>query len=140
MPQGASDDRLVANVDVAPTLLRAAGFTPDSVRVLDGRALLEPGARSRLLLEYWWDPSSTVPTWASILGAGYQYVEYYGTDGRTISFREYYDLERDPAQLRNVLGDPDPRNDPSAWWLEKVASTLARDRGCLGRQGPSACP
>lgn len=137
---GVSDDRLVANIDLAPTALRAAGFSATSVHVLDGRSLLDPGGRSRLLLEYWADPASTVPTWASVLTPDRQYVEYYGARGRTVAFREYYDLETDPLQLRNLLRDPDRGNDPSSWRLRRLAATLAADRRCLGRAGAQACP
>ncbi|HEX2032426.1 MAG TPA: sulfatase, partial [Actinomycetota bacterium] len=137
---GAVDDRLAANVDLAPTVLRAAGFSGAAVQDLDGRSLLDPGTRSRLLLEYWADPTSSVPTWASVLTPDRQYIEYHGAGGRTVAFREYYDLQADPLQLRNLLGDADPRNDPSAWRLARLSSRLARDRGCQGSAGPTACP
>lgn len=118
-----TDERLVANVDVAPTILAAAGlpFTGD------GRDLLDSvWTRDRLLLEYWIDPySPTIPRWASTVRFGAQYIEYYGKDGSVVG-REFYDLEADPWQLENLRAAPD------ATWRRQLSS----DRRCSG----AGCP
>jgi arylsulfatase A-like enzyme len=128
------DTRLAALVDVAPTLLAAAGVRP-SYQV-DGRSLLGPARRERVLLEYWRDPSNgTFPTWASLFSWGrHQYTEYYDGEGRRTE-REYYDLAADPWQLTNLLGDADAGNDPTAAALASLADALASQRRCTG----SAC-
>jgi arylsulfatase A-like enzyme len=136
LPRGASDPRMVANIDVAPTILEAAGL-PSSLPV-DGRSLLSDDARDRLLLEAR-PENSAIPDWASTRTPEYQYVEYYQVDG-TVSFREYYDLMNDPWQLTNLYADSDPTNDPSVEETARLSAALARDRRCEGTPGPSACP
>jgi arylsulfatase A-like enzyme len=128
MPAGTIDRRMAANVDIAPTVLEAAGLRPDSP--LDGRPLDKPAERNRLLLEFW--RSGWVPTWASTLTAKYQYIQYYDSGGSVFS-REYYDLRSDPAELRNLLADKTTADDPN---VAKLSRTLAADRNCVG----SACP
>jgi arylsulfatase A-like enzyme len=127
---GAIDPRLVANVDVAPTVLGVAGLTPDPKFRLDGRSLLAPHPRGRLMLEYWRSPDGGPPPWASIRTETFQYVEWYSDEGGAITFREYYDLVADPWQLQNLLGDADTANDPD---VAALSAQLAADRLCTGR-------
>jgi arylsulfatase A-like enzyme len=140
LPGGTRDGRLTGNVDIAPTVLGAAGIPPDPFKPpLDGRSLLKPDARNRILLERWRESvGSWIPNWASIRTHGYQYIEYYANDGVTRIFREYYDLRRDPWQLRNLLHDGNPDNDPNVAPLRRQ---LATDRHCSGiGRGLGACP
>jgi arylsulfatase A-like enzyme len=123
------DPRLATTLDVAPTVLAAAGLTPGYA--MDGRSLLTPGGRRRVLAEYWRDPDNGagIPTWASTYAPGrYRYTEIYAPDG-SVADREYYDLARDPWQLANVLRDGVPGNEPA---LGPLAATLAADRRCAG--------
>jgi arylsulfatase A-like enzyme len=139
-PKGTRDPRLTGTVDIAPTVLDAAAISADPTKPpLDGRSLLEPDTRDRILLEYWQGHASPwIQTWASIRTRQYQYVEYYGDDEATKIFREYYDLVADPWQLRNLLADGDPSNDPD---LTALSAQLAADRACVGvGPDPSACP
>jgi arylsulfatase A-like enzyme len=133
--EGVRDGRLVANVDIAPTALDAAGIEPDSP--MDGRSLLDrTWRRKRLLLEHW----IGYPPWASMLTPRYQYTEYYVPDTST-PVREYYDLVADPWQLANRYGDGDKSNDPDT---SALARRLDRDRRCAGTEpqagGPPPCP
>lgn len=130
--RGAADRRLVANIDLAPTILDAAGITPSAQIPMDGMSLLSNRTRDHLLLEYWIDVGTT-PDWGSIVTPDLQYIEYYGLDGLTPTFREYYDLRRDPWQLDNLLGDRVPGNDPDVTGL---SAQLAADRRCAG----AGCP
>jgi arylsulfatase A-like enzyme len=51
---GGDDQRLVANIDVAPTVMDVLGISPPAQSLpMDGRPLFEPASRSRLLLEGW---------------------------------------------------------------------------------------
>ena len=136
IPPGSIDDRLVANVDIAPTVLDAVGITPDGPE-MDGRSLLdESWQRDRLLLEYKKHPYAEAPDWASTRTKEYQYIEYY--NGDDIVFKEYYNLEVDPDQLRNLYQDEDTMNDPLPLPLE---IELNGDRECVGTTNPlTACP
>jgi arylsulfatase A-like enzyme len=132
---------LVANIDVAPTVLDAARITPDPEYPQDGRSLLRPIQRDRLLLEFQGGNNQPgVPTWASTLVPDWQYVEYYDDASGSVVFREYYDLVNDPFQLTNLLGDPDPANDPPLDEQSKLSLRLSRDRTCAGTSGATACP
>jgi arylsulfatase A-like enzyme len=129
---GARDQRLVANVDVVPTVLAAAGLSPDPRFPVDGASLLAPGARNNQLLEYWRSPDGGPPGWASLRTTTHQYIEWYADDGVTRTFREYYDLVSDPWQLQNLLADNDPAN-PN---VTTLSDQLAKQRTCVG---PAAC-
>jgi arylsulfatase A-like enzyme len=131
---GDTDDRLVANIDIAPTVMEAAGIEPTARFPMDGISLLSQDERDHLLLEEYENEVHDLPSgWASIRAAAYQYVEYYAPDKKSVLFREYYDLKSDPSQLENLLGDGDPSNDPD---VEALSSRLARDRTCSGRDCP----
>jgi arylsulfatase A-like enzyme len=133
---GLVDNRLVGTVDIAPTVLDAAGVDPDpSKPPLDGRSILDPWERDRILLEYWIE--RTLPTWASLRTNAFQYTEYYANDGTTPTFREYYNLARDPWQLRNLLHDGTPANNPD---VALLSAQLRQDRRCADATGPDACP
>jgi arylsulfatase A-like enzyme len=128
----AVDERLVANIDITPTMFQAAGISPDPGKPVDGRSLLDHAwTRDRLLLENF--TASSSPRWASTVTHTFQYIEYYARDDRTITFREYYALTKDPWQLVNLLHDGDPTNNPDKAMLH---ATLSGDRTCAGE----ACP
>jgi arylsulfatase A-like enzyme len=137
----ATDNRLVANIDIAPTVLEAAGLTPDPAYPIDGTSLLGTSShRDRLLTEHF-SPVNRRPgkweNWASLRTNTYKYTEYYELDRTTVKFREYYDLASDPWELNNLLGDTDPNNDPD---VAALSQQLAQDRVCEGTTGPTACP
>jgi arylsulfatase A-like enzyme len=132
--EGVVDDRLAANIDIAPTVFQAAGLTPPTDPPMDGASLLEPSSRERLLLEYFVSPDEpVVPTWAGTITDRYEYVEWYGGGGSAITFREYYDLRRDPWQLRNLFGDRSATNDPDVGPLH---AHVVADRTCAGVDCP----
>jgi arylsulfatase A-like enzyme len=134
---GAKSARLTGTVDLAPTILAAAQVAPDpSKPPLDGRSLLDAGTRRHMLLEYWKD-RMRIPTWASLRARTFQYVEYYAADGVTRTSLEFYDLVRDPWQLRNLLGDGNRGNNPK---LKTLRRKLVRARACAGTTGAKACP
>jgi arylsulfatase A-like enzyme len=134
---GATDSRFVANVDLTPTFLDAAGIPPDQGVPLDGRSLLSHHTRDRLFFEYYRDRQySRVPSWDSIRTRAFQFVEYFGRGGK-VTFREYYDLERDPFELNNLLHDGDPANDPD---VQRLASEVRTEMRCAGANGAGACP
>ncbi|MEV8096902.1 sulfatase [Kitasatospora sp. NPDC085879] len=133
---GTVDHRIVANIDIAPTILDAAGVTPDTPQ--DGHSLLGTESRDHLLVE-WWKHGTAAGgphTWSSYVSTTEQYTEYYRihTDagGKPVGtgevlFREYYDLEADPHQLTNLLYGATPQ-DEQRLGIPALASALAADR------------
>ena len=97
--------KLVANLDVAPTFLDAAGLVPPKgMRGLSIVPLLrgeQPANwRDHLLYEYYWERNfPQTPTMHAIRTERYKYVHYHGawdTD-------ELYDLESDPREANNLV-------------------------------------
>ncbi|MFG2820496.1 sulfatase [Kitasatospora sp. NPDC048365] len=134
---GTTDNRIVANIDIAPTVLQAAGITPNWS--LDGHSLLGSYSRDHLLVE-WWEQgvhqAKSPHTWSSYLSRTEQYTEYYklhtDADGRpagtgAVAFREYYDLVADPYQLTNKLYQASSA-DEQALGIPALAAQLAADR------------
>jgi N-acetylglucosamine-6-sulfatase len=96
VPRGVQVGNLVANVDVAPTIVDAADALQR--RRMDGRSLFplleDPG------LEWGRDILIEAQGYDAIRTRRYTYVFRPGTGEA-----ELYDLERDPEQLRNVAGE-----------------------------------
>src|SRR5688572_25009424 len=138
LPAGTRVDEVVANIDIAPTILAAAGLEPPP---MDGRNAL-PLARGErvpwrdtLLYEYYWERNfPQTPAMHALRGSRYKYIRYYGiwdTD-------ELYDLNADPLETRNLIRDPAHRDASTrlnAQLFETLEATgglyipLAPDRG-----------
>lgn len=132
VPPGTRDDRIAANIDIAPTILDAARVLP--AEEMDGSSLLEPSGRDRLLIEGF--GANSRPDWfyASTKTKEYQYTEWYSDgDHKIPDFAEYYDLIEDPWQLDNLVVDLDTTNDPNYPLLHQ---RLQEDKTCRG----SDCP
>jgi N-acetylglucosamine-6-sulfatase len=133
---GTDTSRLVSNVDLLPTILAAAQFTPPaSAPPLDGESLLSATRRTTVYSEYFTDPSNgREPTWRMIRTAAVKYIQTYAADG-TVSFREYYNLTADPSEDTNLLADGNSANDPPAAELTTLTNRLTALAACRG----SAC-
>ena len=128
---GSVDTGIATNVDLAPTILAAARITPAAP--MDGVSLLQPGTRQRLFTEFWGNPAKGRPDWAQIRTRRVTYIEYYGADRSNPIFREYYRIDRDGWQLRNLLHDGDSTNNPDLSHWKDLIRLYAN---CAG----SACP
>jgi arylsulfatase A-like enzyme len=129
---GSVDLRTATNVDLAPTVAGATGVTP--LTPMDGKSLLESWARPRLFTEYWRDVNvKGIPPWDSIRTAQVHYIQYYDAERARVIYREYYRLDRDPWELRNLLHDGDPSNNPSTRWLRDL---IRQYNACSG----TTCP
>jgi N-acetylglucosamine-6-sulfatase len=100
-------EQVVANIDVAPTVMEAAGLSAPAH--FDGESIvaLAQGKnvswRDSFLYVYYWEknfPQS--PTVFSLRGDRYKYITYYGLWDAD----ELYDLKDDPTESRNLLYDP----------------------------------
>jgi arylsulfatase A-like enzyme len=123
---GMVDTRLVANIDVAPTIFEVTGITPQ--HVVDGRSLLSAYSRGRLLLESW-NRAHEIPKWFQYRELDRWYTEY--RDKGDVVFREHYDLVDDPWELRNKAASG-PLNKRE----QMMRSQLAMDRKCAGEICP----
>jgi N-acetylglucosamine-6-sulfatase len=136
IPPGAATGRLASYLDVLPTILAAAQFTPPvGAPPPDGESLLTASRRTTTYAEYFTDPDNgKVPTWRMIRTATVKYVHTYSDTG-AVSFREYYNLTADPLENTNLLNDGTAANDPPAAELSALASRLSTLGTCRG----SAC-
>lgn len=139
---GKTDARLVANVDLMPTAMDVAGVSLPANPPVDGQSLLgATTSRQRMHSEFYNHGSQDFDWAATRVPGEYLYVETYGDDGETITFREYYDLASDPYELDNLFGgdgEPGTADDlgTPAQPLAELQDQLRRDRMCEG----TACP
>lgn len=117
-----TNDWLINNTDFAPTILELAGAA-ETPGVMQGRsfaAALKGGAkpedwRQVTYYRYWMHMAHNlaVPAHFGIRSDRYKLVFFYGTDkhgsekGRTPVAWEFYDLEKDPHEMRNGYANPD---------------------------------
>lgn len=99
---GQVDDRMVLNLDLAPTLLELAGAAADTT--LHGRSLLEEGeGRDSFLYEYF-AYEGKVPTCFAVRTERWKLVVY----PRNPELEpELFDLQNDPGETTNLVRDPD---------------------------------
>jgi N-acetylglucosamine-6-sulfatase len=113
-------EQVVANIDIAPTVMEAMGLAKPPH--MDGQSFLPLARglptserwREHFLYVYYWEknfPQS--PTVFALRGDRYKYITYYGL----WDLDELYDLQEDPGETRNLLQDPQHR--PMAQAMEK---------------------
>jgi arylsulfatase A-like enzyme len=97
---------LVANVDIAPTLVDAAGlavppqFSGGSFLALIREPAGAPEWRNELLYEYYWEYNFPhTPTTFALRTDRYKLIQYHGV----WDTEELYDLEADPREMHNLI-------------------------------------
>jgi arylsulfatase A-like enzyme len=104
---GSQDSRLVQNLDLAPTLLAAAGLKPP--REMQGKSILprllgDPGAEAPSTIYFDYHDHAAyeaVPNYYGVRTDRYKLIYFY-EQGKW----ELYDLSLDPHEMRNVHRDP----------------------------------
>ena len=105
---GTTIEKIVANIDVAPTLLDVAGIVVPEM--MDGRSFWPlakgrgiPDWRKYLLYEYYWERNyPQTPTNHAVIGEVYKYIRYHGV----WDLDELYDTKADPRERNNLFNDP----------------------------------
>jgi N-acetylglucosamine-6-sulfatase len=100
--------QVVANIDIAPTLLEVAGVPKPAQMHGESFWKLAQGQdipwRDVLLYEYFWEWNYPhTPTTHAVRGDRYKYIRYHGlwdTD-------ELYDLKEDPKETKNLIAEPE---------------------------------
>ena len=125
---GSVDDRQAATVDVAPTLLDALGLAPDPV--YQGRSLLNAAYQPRL--HFAW--SNNVGPITSLVVDGWKLIWIPASDERWL-----YDLNKDPAERRNLAGKPEAADRETAllFLLRRLCRSQLREMAALRRAAPA---
>ncbi len=106
---GVKVDELALNVDLAPTLLSAAGLaTPADMQGKSVMPLLtdeDAAWRDSFFYEYFIDPGFPHPGIKAVRTRDWKLINYYGKGKRTPS-PEMYDLASDPSEKNNLFEVP----------------------------------
>jgi N-acetylglucosamine-6-sulfatase len=101
-------NQVIANVDIAPTFLEAAGLR--APKNMDGKSFLpllkgeNVAWRNYLLYEYYWERNfPQTPTMHALRGDRYKYIHYHGIWDSD----ELYDLQNDPLETTNLIRSAD---------------------------------
>jgi len=124
---------LVQNIDIAPTVLEAAGA--QAPEHMDGRSLLpllegkDISWRDAVFYEYYWEAAfPQTPTTFGVRTDRYKFIHYHGiwdTD-------ELYDMQNDPDEMHNLIDQPEHK--------QLVASLKKRLYDWLDRTGGMQIP
>ena len=124
---GARRQEMILNIDFAPTFLVAAGAPiPETMHGRSFHGLLDgtsAGWRDAFLYEYFWERAfPQTPTVLGVRGDRYKLIRFHGV----WEPYELYDLDADPHEMTNLLGDVR---------VETQAGTL--DRQVVQRASPN---
>ena len=128
---GAVVDEMIANTDVGPTVMAAMGLkTPPH---MDGENFLPLAQgkdipwREQFLYVYYWEKNyPQTPTTFALRTSRYKYITYYGLWDAD----EFFDLQADPAESKNLIFDPGHRK-----VVKGMENELYQMMGKLGGMG-----
>jgi N-acetylglucosamine-6-sulfatase len=108
---GIKIDKLVQNIDIAPTIFAAAGLKP--LPNMDGKSLLpllqgkDSDWRNEVYYEYYWERDFPhTPTVFGVRTEKYKYMTYHGI----WDIDELYDLKNDPDEMYNLITKADMKD------------------------------
>ncbi|MEO6182845.1 MAG: sulfatase [Verrucomicrobiota bacterium] len=118
-------DKIVLNIDLAPTLLELGGVKiPKTIQGKSFLPLLK-GERTRwresALLEYFSEKQYRTPTWQAVRTDRWKYIQYPGIAGAD----ELYDLMEDPYEMKNLVKESS---------AQKQLKEMRKELGKLMRQ------
>jgi len=143
LSHGQTINKLVANIDLAPTIVELAGASTE--RVMDGLSLLplftgHVNWRTSILIEgketiVKWEDGKWQERYAAVRTDRYIYGEhFYGL------VKEFYDLYRDPYQLRSLHNSPSPAHQQIIRELKQRLAILGTCSGTNCNQFSSSEP
>ena len=105
---GKTMEPMIQNIDVAPTVLAAAGIEkPQHMQgmsilpLLDGR---QEAWRDKIFYEYYWEYDfPQTPTMHGVRTDRYKLIRYHGI----WDTNEFYDLHADPDEMNNLIASPE---------------------------------
>lgn len=104
--QGVTSEQMALNVDIAPTILELGGLeVPQEVQGRSLVPLLSGGKsewRTDFLCEHLFEHPK-IPKSEGVRTENWKYIRYFEQQP---AYEELYDLENDPHEARNLVGDP----------------------------------
>ena len=101
-------DKMIQNIDVAPTILELAGV--EKPARMQGMSILplikgeDVAWRDGIFYEYFWENDyPQTPTMHGVRTDRYKYIRYHGI----WDTNEFYDLKEDPYEMNNLIASPE---------------------------------
>jgi N-acetylglucosamine-6-sulfatase len=105
---GKTMEQMIQNIDVAPTILQAAGI--EKPAEMPGHSILplfsDGGVkwRDKIFYEYYWEYDFPhTPTMHGVRTDQYKLIRYHGV----WDTNEFYDLRNDPHEMNNLIASPE---------------------------------
>lgn len=131
-PKGKTIDKLVLNLDQAPSILELAGVSaPKSYQGKSWVALIENKAkdwRTSFLYEYFYEDGTTTPTIKAVRTETSKLIVYPGQE----EWNELFDLTKDPSESDNLINKKD-----ASKLKEQLQQELSRQEKASGYIIPS---
>lgn len=132
---GSKSETLVQNLDFGPTFLNIAGV--GQPQEMFGRSILpvlekdgaEPEDWRKTLYYHFYDHTAehNVLRHDGVFNKRYKLIHFYDETGAIPSYEEFYDLEKDPKELNNLINNAEYKS-----LIEEYMKTLTQTRKDIG--------